>query len=161
MQTILQSKTKKTKIDTEGPMIVIGEKINPTGRKKLAAALQEGNFEYVKELAQKQIDAGADILDINVGVPELDQKLLMKKSILTLTTISDLPLCIDSDDPEVIEIALKTYPGIALINSVNGKRKSLEKEDRLRSLGKGSSNPIKTSSNCKKQRSKKIINRSF
>ena len=69
MQTLVCGKTKQVKVDTEGVFTIIGEKINPTGRKKLAAALLEGNLDYVRELAANQINAGADILDVNVGVP--------------------------------------------------------------------------------------------
>ena len=78
MKTELTSKTKKAVINTEGPFVVIGEKINPTGRKKLAAALQEGNLDYVRSLADKQVAAGADVLDVNVGVPGVDDVPLLQ-----------------------------------------------------------------------------------
>ena len=79
MNTIVKSETKEVKISLDRPFVVIGEKINPTGRKKLAAALKEGNFEYVKEIALKQVAAGADILDVNVGVPGVDEVDLLPK----------------------------------------------------------------------------------
>lgn len=74
METILKSKSGEAIIDFERPFVVIGEKINPTGRKRLAAALKEGNYDYVLNLADKQVQAGADILDVNVGVPGLDEE---------------------------------------------------------------------------------------
>lgn len=125
MQTIIQSKTKKVRIDTEGPFVVIGEKINPTGRKKLAAALQEGNLEYVKELAQKQIDAGADVLDVNVGVPGLDDVAMLPKVVEMLATEYDIPLCIDTPNPKALAAAIGKASGKVLVNSVNGEEASL------------------------------------
>ena len=74
METVLKSDTREVKISGEGPIVIIGEKINPTGRKKLAAAFQAGDLEYVRQLAEKQVAAGADLLDVNVGVPDLDYK---------------------------------------------------------------------------------------
>ena len=125
MQTILKSKTKQVKISTEGPFTVIGEKINPTGRKKLAAALQEGNLDYVRELAQKQIDGGADLLDVNVGVPGIDDVALLPKVVKMLSEEFDIPLCIDTPNPKALAAALKVAPGRVLVNSVNGEEASL------------------------------------
>ena len=126
MQTILRSKTKTVKIDTQGPMTIIGEKINPTGRKKLAAALQESNMDYVRELAQKQIDWGADILDVNVGVPGIDDVALLPKVVQMLADEFDIPLCIDTPNPKALAAALKVAPGKVLVNSVNGEEASLK-----------------------------------
>ncbi|MFN2302665.1 MAG: dihydropteroate synthase [Anaerolineales bacterium] len=125
MQTIVSGRTKKVKISPDGPMTIIGEKINPTGRKKLAAALQEGNLEYVKELAQKQIDAGADLLDVNVGVPGLDDVAMLPKVVQFLGAEYDIPLCIDTPNPKALAAALKVAPGRVLVNSVNGEEESL------------------------------------
>jgi 5-methyltetrahydrofolate--homocysteine methyltransferase len=125
MQTILKSKTKQVKISTEGPFTVIGEKINPTGRKKLAAALQEGNLDYVRELAQKQIDGGADLLDVNVGVPGIDDVALLPKVVKMLSEEFDIPLCIDTPNPKALAAALEVAPGRVLVNSVNGEEASL------------------------------------
>lgn len=125
MKTELTSKTKKTVIDTDGPFVVIGEKINPTGRKKLAAALQEGNLDYVRELADKQVAAGADILDVNVGVPGVDDVELIQKVVQLLAEEYDVPLCIDSPNPAALAAALPLCPGRTLVNSVNGEEKSL------------------------------------
>lgn len=126
MQTILRGKTKQVKITTDGPVVIIGEKINPTGRKKLAAALQEGNFDYVVELAQKQIDAGADVLDVNVGVPGIDDVELLPRVVTLLAERFDIPLCIDTPNPKALEAALKVVPGRPLVNSVNGEEASLQ-----------------------------------
>ncbi len=125
MQTILRSKTKTVKIDPNGPFTIIGEKINPTGRKKLAAALQEGNFDYVRELASKQIAGGADVLDVNVGVPGLDDVAVLPQVVQMLAEEFDIPLCIDTPNPKALEAALKVAPGRVLVNSVNGEESSL------------------------------------
>jgi 5-methyltetrahydrofolate--homocysteine methyltransferase len=125
MKTELTSKTKKVAIDTEGPFVVIGEKINPTGRKKLAAALQEGNLDYVRDLAGKQVAAGADILDVNVGVPGVDDVALIQQVVKLLVEEYDAPLCLDSPNPAALAAALPLCPGRTLVNSVNGEEKSL------------------------------------
>jgi 5-methyltetrahydrofolate--homocysteine methyltransferase len=126
MKTELTSKTKKTTIDTEGPFVVIGEKINPTGRKKLAAALQAGDMEYVRNLATKQIEAGADLLDVNVGVPGVDDVALIQQVVKLLAAEFDVPLCLDSPNPAALAAALPLCPGKTLVNSVNGEEKSLD-----------------------------------
>jgi 5-methyltetrahydrofolate--homocysteine methyltransferase len=125
MQTVLKGKTKQAKISTEGQFTIIGEKINPTGRKKLAAALQEGNLEYVRVLAQKQIDGGADLLDVNVGVPGIDDVALLPKVAKMLGEEYDIPLCIDTPNPKALAAALEVAPGRVLVNSVNGEEASL------------------------------------
>lgn len=126
MKTILKSKTKKATISTDGPFALIGEKINPTGRKKLAAALQEGNLDYVRDLAQKQIDAGADILDVNVGMAGTDDVEFLPKIVKMLVDEFDIPLCLDTPNPKALAAALPLVQGRALVNSVNGEEKSLE-----------------------------------
>jgi 5-methyltetrahydrofolate--homocysteine methyltransferase len=125
MQTILKSRTKTVKITTDGPFTLIGEKINPTGRKKLAAALQEGNLDYVRELARKQIEAGADVLDVNVGVPGIDDVSLLPKVVEMLVSEFDIPLCIDTPNSQALAAALKVNPGRVLVNSVNGEEASM------------------------------------
>jgi len=125
MKTELQSKTKKAVIDTEGPFVVIGEKINPTGRKKLAAALQAGNMDYVRDLASKQIAAGADLLDVNVGVPGIDDVAVIQQVVKILVEEYDIPLCLDSPNPAALAAALPLCAGKTLVNSVNGEEKSL------------------------------------
>ena len=125
MHTILKSNTKEVTIGIDKPFVMIGEKINPTGRKKLAAALTEGNLDYVRELALNQIAWGADVLDINVGVPGLDEVAMVKKVVEVVTSVTDVPLCIDSGNPDVLAAGLKAAPGKPLINSVSGEEKRL------------------------------------
>ena len=125
MQTILQGNTTEVIIDTDGPVVIIGECINPTRRKKLVSTLQEMNFEYVLELAESQIKAGADVLDVNVGFPGVDDVKLLSATVLAIRDKFTIPLCLDSPNPKAIEAALKVTGGKCLINSVNGEEKSL------------------------------------
>jgi 5-methyltetrahydrofolate--homocysteine methyltransferase len=125
MQTILRGKTKEVTIDTSGPVIIIGECINPTRRRKLVSDLQLGIFDYVLELAESQINAGADILDINVGFPGVDDVKMLPRIVLAIMDSFDIPLCLDSPNPGAIEAALKVAGERCLINSVNGEEKSL------------------------------------
>ncbi len=125
MQTILRGKTSEVIIDTFGPVIIIGECINPTRRKKLVSTLQEGNFEYLLELAESQIKAGADVLDVNVGFPGVDDVKLLPETVRVLQDNFDIPLCLDSPNPKAIEAALKAAHGKCLINSVNGEEVSM------------------------------------
>ena len=105
--------------------IIIGERINPTGKKKLKAALTEGDTAYVLREAVAQVDAGAHILDVNVGVPGLDEPAVLDATIQAVQSVTDLPLQIDTSDPKALERALRHYNGKALVNSVNGKEESL------------------------------------
>jgi len=125
MQTILKGRSSEVIIDSNGPVIIIGECINPTRRKKLVSMLQEGNFEYVLELAGSQIKAMADVLDVNVGFPGVDDAKLLPETVLAIREKYDIPLCLDSPNPKAIEAALKVAGGKCLINSVNGEEKSL------------------------------------
>ncbi len=104
---------------------VIGERINPTGKKKFRQALIENDIGYVLNQAIEQEAAGAEILDVNVGIPEIDEKEMMVRLVEALCGVTTLPLQIDSTNPEVIEAALRIYPGKAIVNSVNGEEKSL------------------------------------
>lgn len=105
---------------------VIGERINPTGKKKLQAALRDDNYDYIAGEAISQTEAGADILDVNVGLPELDEPAVLAELVGRIQAVSSLPLQIDSSDPAAVEAAVRVYAGIPLINSVNGKKESLE-----------------------------------
>lgn len=125
MITILRGNGKEVLIDTEGPVVIIGECINPTGRKKLVNTLLENNMDYVLELAKKQIDEGADVLDVNVGFPGVDDARLLPETVKVLQDNFDVPLCIDSPNPAAIEAALRVARGKCLINSVNGEERSL------------------------------------
>ncbi len=126
LTTVVSSKTKTVEINREKPTVIIGERINPTGRKKVLTALQEGNFDIVREDATSQVEAGATILDVNAGVPGADEPALLKQVLNTVMEITDVPLCIDTADPEALAGALSLYEGKALINSVNGEERSLK-----------------------------------
>ncbi len=106
---------------------IIGERINPTGKKRLKEALRENNLDYVIREAIAQQDSGSDILDINVGLPDIDEKEMMKKVITEVQSVVSLPLQIDSANYDVIEAAVRIYNGKPIINSVNGKKESMEK----------------------------------
>lgn len=125
MITTLKSEKKEIKIGIDRPFIIIGEKINPTGHKKLAAALTEGNFEYVREVALRQVAWGADVLDVNVGVPGIDEPAIIKKVVELVIAITDVPLCIDSGNPDVLKAGLAAAPGKPLVNSVSGEESRL------------------------------------
>lgn len=126
LKTIVSSKTKTVEIHREKPTVVIGERINPTGRKKVLAALQEGNFDIVRQDALSQVAAGAAILDVNAGVPSADEPALLREVMRSVTEVTDVPLCIDTADPEALSAALSEYEGKALVNSVNGEERSLQ-----------------------------------
>lgn len=106
---------------------MIGERINPTGKKLFKEALRNGDTDYILGQAVEQSRAGAEILDVNVGLPEIDEKATMVKTVKAIQGVTDLPLQIDSTVPEVIEAALRVYNGKAIVNSVNGELSSMEK----------------------------------
>lgn len=125
MKTILKGETREVTIDTGGPVIIIGECINPTRRKKLVSTLETGDFSYVLELAESQIRAGADVLDVNVGFPGVNDVKLLPEVVLVLKEKFGVPLCLDSPNPEAIEAGLRAAGGKCLINSVNGEQRSM------------------------------------
>jgi 5-methyltetrahydrofolate--homocysteine methyltransferase len=125
MHTILKSSKKEVTIGIDKPFVMIGEKINPTGNKKLAAALQEGNLDFVQQLAERQVAWGADVLDINVGVPGMDEVAMVSKVVAKVTEAVDVPLCIDSGKVEILAAGLKAAIGKPLVNSVNAEEKQL------------------------------------
>jgi 5-methyltetrahydrofolate--homocysteine methyltransferase len=125
MHTLLKSKTKEVRINTDGPVAIIGESINPTRRKKLTASLLSGEMSYVFELAKSQIEAGADILDVNVGAPGVDEVDVLPRVALAVSENFDVPICLDSSNREALIAALKVMPGKPLVNSVNGEEASL------------------------------------
>ncbi|WP_251423632.1 homocysteine S-methyltransferase family protein [Veillonella agrestimuris] len=124
-KTYITSRTKVLELGHNVKPLIIGERINPTGRKVLAQELRDGSFIRVKRDALDQVEAGADILDVNMGVAGMDQTPLMERAILDLSMLVEVPLSIDTLDPAAMEIALKNYPGRALINSVNGEEESI------------------------------------
>jgi len=126
LTTLLKSKTKTIKMNRDLPTAIIGERINPTGRKAVLEALQAGNFDIVRKDALDQVAAGAAALDINAGVPGADEPSLIQQIIQNVVEVVDVPLCIDTANPLALAAALSIYEGKALINSVNGEVRSLE-----------------------------------
>lgn len=124
---ILSSERKAVEIDLDGNFLVVGERINPTGKKKLQAELREGRLDLVRNMAMNQESNGAAILDINMGMNGIDELQMMKKVIYEVSSTVDCPLCIDSSHVDVIEEALKIYPGRALINSISLETEKMEK----------------------------------
>jgi 5-methyltetrahydrofolate--homocysteine methyltransferase len=127
MKTILRGRTREVVIDTGGPVVIIGECINPTRRRKLVSTLQARDFSYMLELAEAQIKAMADVLDVNVGYPGVDDETLLPEAVIALQDKFDIPLCLDSPNPKAIEAALRVAKGKCLINSVNAEEASLQK----------------------------------
>ncbi len=125
MHTVLKSAGKEVTIGIDKPFVMIGEKINPTGNKKLAAALQAGDLEAVRRLAERQVAWGADVLDVNVGVPGLDEVAMIRKVVEVVAQAVDVPLCIDSGKAEILAAGLEAAPGKPLVNSVNAEDKQL------------------------------------
>jgi 5-methyltetrahydrofolate--homocysteine methyltransferase len=130
METVLKGMGKKVVISDGLPTVILGERINPTGKKKLAAALVAGNLEVVRQEALAQIDAGADILDVNVGAAGVDEEDLLPKAVKLVMETTDVPICIDTPNGEALAAALATHrelnpDGKPLVNSVNGEEASL------------------------------------
>lgn len=125
MKTMVSSATKEVLISDDQSTVLIGERINPTGKKKLAAALLAGDMELVRRGAVAQVQAGADILDVNVGVSGIDETRLLPQAVQAVMEVVDVPLSLDSDNPKSLEAALKIYQGKPIINSVTGRERSL------------------------------------
>ncbi|MBQ9679986.1 MAG: homocysteine S-methyltransferase family protein [Ruminococcus sp.] len=122
--TIISSYTTAVRFGNDP--VLIGERINPTGKKRLKEALRNNELDYILGEGLKQQSAGAKVLDVNVGLPEIDEPAMLTKVVYELQAVSDLPLQIDTSDPVAMEKALRIYNGKALINSVNGKQESME-----------------------------------
>jgi 5-methyltetrahydrofolate--homocysteine methyltransferase len=132
LQTILRSATRQVIIAHDRPVVIIGERINPTGKPRLAAALARGDMEPVVKLALKQVAEGADVLDINVGAAGVDEVTALPRAVAAVAAATDVPLCLDSANPTALEAALtvclgSTLPQRPLINSVNGEERSLSR----------------------------------
>ncbi len=125
METILSFKNKTVVISPDKPFAIIGERINPTGRKKLSAEMATGDFSRVQADALAQVEAGAAVLDVNAGVPGGDEPALMKQAVEAVMAAVNAPLCFDSASPAALEAALAIYPGKALINSTTGEDEAL------------------------------------
>ena len=126
LTTVLSSATRQVVINRDRPTVVIGERINPTGRKQVLAAFAAGDFEIARTDALAQVEAGADMLDVNAGVPGADEPALLKQVLQTVMAATDVPLCIDTADPVALDAALSLYTGKALVNSCNGEERSLK-----------------------------------
>lgn len=124
--TVLSSATKEVVIGFNRPFVIIGERINPTGRKMLAAEMAAGDFSRVESDAIAQIQAGAPMLDVNAGIPLADEPAILAKTIQLLQGMTDVPLCIDSSIVAALEAGLSVYKGKALVNSVTGEEDRLE-----------------------------------
>ena len=125
MVTRVSSATRDVLITHDGPTVVIGERINPSGRKKLAEALKIGDFDVIGREAIAQVEAGADILDVNVAAPEVDEIAVLPEVVEKVMGCVDVPLCIDINNPGALKEALKVYRGKPIVNSVTGEENSL------------------------------------
>lgn len=125
-ETVITSKTKTVIISPERPFTIIGERINPTGRKTLAAEMAAGDFSRVERDALKQVEAGAHMLDVNAGIPLADEPAILAKAIKLIQNLVDVPLSIDSSIVAALESGLEAYEGKALLNSVTGEEERLE-----------------------------------
>ena len=127
METILKGTKGVVRIAPDRPTVLIGERINPTGRKRLAAEFVAGNVEIVKDEALAQVAAGADVIDVNVGAAGVDQMALLPRAVEMVQEVVEVPLSIDTPDPAALAAALKVYQGKPLVNSVNGEEKNLSR----------------------------------
>jgi 5-methyltetrahydrofolate--homocysteine methyltransferase len=127
METKVSSPSREVIIGDNRSTVLIGERINPTGKKKLAEALKAGNLEIVRKEALAQMQAGADILDVNVGAFGVDEVALLPRAVQAVMDTVDVPLCLDSSNPDALEAALKVYKGKPLVNSVTGEEHSLKR----------------------------------
>lgn len=125
METVVSSKTKTVTIGPDHATVIIGERINPTGKKRLAASLAEKSMDRVVRLAESQVANGAAILDVNVGAAGVDEVEMLPLAVQAVMGVTDVPLCIDSANAQALRAGLEVYEGKALINSVNGEEASM------------------------------------
>ncbi len=126
MHTVVQSASKTVTIGHDQPFVIIGERINPTGRKKFQELLRAGDLSTIAIDVESQIKGGADMLDVNMGVPLTDEPALLSKAIKMIQGITDIPICIDSSVIEALQAGLETYEGKALVNSMTGEDDRME-----------------------------------
>lgn len=126
METTLSLHDKSIVIGPSRPFVIIGERINPTRRKKLAESMAMGDFSLVQEEARAQVTAGAHVLDVNAGIPGQDEAALLRGATLAVMEVAKVPLCLDSANPDALAAALSVYPGKALINSTTAEEKMME-----------------------------------
>ena len=127
METKLSYKSKEVIISPERPFTIIGERINPTRRKKLAETMAQGDFSIALEDTRKQIEAGAHVLDVNAGIPGADEPALLRGAVQAVMEFAQTPLCIDTASPEALKAALEVYPGKALINSTTAEESMMQR----------------------------------
>jgi 5-methyltetrahydrofolate--homocysteine methyltransferase len=127
LDTILSSRGREVVVSIDRPFVIIGERINPTGRKVLAAEMKEGRMDRVRADAIAQVAAGAHMLDINAGIPQLDEAALLVAAIKAVSEVTDVPICIDSSIIEALEAGLSAYEGKALVNSVTAEEERMER----------------------------------
>src|SRR5690242_21349566 len=127
METRLSSRGREVVVSIDRPFVIIGERINPTGRKVLAAEMKEGRMDRVRADAIAQVGAGAHMLDINAGIPMADEPALLVAAIKAVCEVTDVPVCIDSSVIEALEAGLSAYEGKALVNSVTAEEDRLER----------------------------------
>jgi 5-methyltetrahydrofolate--homocysteine methyltransferase len=127
VETVLSSRGRKVVVSIDRPFVIIGERINPTGRKILAAEMKEGRMDRVRADAIAQTAAGAHMLDVNAGIPQLDEAELLVAAIKAVSEVSDAPICIDSSIIEALEAGLAAYEGKALVNSVTAEEERMER----------------------------------
>jgi 5-methyltetrahydrofolate--homocysteine methyltransferase len=125
-RTVISSASKEVVIGFDQPFVVIGERINPTGRKLLAEEMKSGDYSRVESDAVAQVAAGAHVLDVNAGIPLADEPKILAESIRLVQSVTDVPLCIDSSIVAALEAGLEAYEGKALLNSVTGEEERLE-----------------------------------
>ena len=123
--TVVRSRSKTVEIGADRPFCIIGERINPTGRKKFAEDLRAGELSTVTHDALAQVEAGANMLDVNAGIPLVDESELLKAMLRTVQQAVDVPICIDSSVIEALEAGLSVYEGRALVNSVTAEDERL------------------------------------
>lgn len=127
METTLASRGRTVVIGPDQPFCLIGERINPTGRKVLAAQMRDGSFAMVRRDAVAQVEAGAQVLDLNAGIPGLDEAAVLAETVRQVMDVTEAPLCLDSSVVEALEAALSAYEGKALVNSVTAEDDRLER----------------------------------
>jgi 5-methyltetrahydrofolate--homocysteine methyltransferase len=127
MNTVLSSRGREVIVSIDRPFVIIGERINPTGRKVLAAEMKDGKMDRVRADAIAQVAAGAHMLDVNAGIPALDEPALLVAAIKAVSEVTDVPICIDSSIVEALEAGLSAYQGKALVNSVTAEEERMER----------------------------------
>lgn len=125
METRLVGRSTEVVIAPDRPTVLIGERINPTGKKRLAAAMVAGDLALIRRYAREQVEAGADVIDVNVGAAGVNEDVFLAEAVQAVAEEVDVPIAVDSTRPKALEAALKVAPGRPLVNSINGEERSL------------------------------------